>query len=544
MNSDEKPCLVPAGQGFSVLYKNRYLYSRYSPQTAAERAVEALTIRPQSLVLVFSPLLCYGLEALFKKIPDNSFVLFVEKEAALIDLTVQYLSPFLKAHTNSVLCTPDTIQDVVSLFDVSAGSIPLSCVRRTVPVELSSAYRLNEAFYTQITKIIDGGINQFWRNRITLIKLGRLYAKNLLRNLGRIPASRMLVPNSVESPFLICGAGPSLDTQIPFIKRFQNKLFIIAVDSALVPLLKNGIRPDAVLAVECQLANEKAFIGAVKSGVPIIADLTSRPQILSLTGGDVYFFVSEYEKTTFFNRVCDVAANVPVFEPLGSVGLSALEAALFLRKTDDVPVLFCGLDFAFVPCKTHCNESPAHTLMLASHNRLKPLLNADSSFRKDTVAVTGKNRTVCLTQPSLLGYGKNFEVHYAGKKNVFDISDFGIDTGCVKLTEQLAEKVLSSFNDKSSGGFARQPLHNNAIKIADFYRTEKDMLQKLRQMLVSGGDSAQILEIIKKCEYLYLHFPDGYKTPTDDLSFLKRVRGEIDFFLKDLEYGEKICKNR
>ena len=95
MNSDEKPCLVPAGQGFSVLYKNRYLYSRYSPQTAAERAVEALTIRPQSLVLVFSPLLCYGLEALFKKIPDDSFVLFVEKEAALIDLTVQYLSAFL-----------------------------------------------------------------------------------------------------------------------------------------------------------------------------------------------------------------------------------------------------------------------------------------------------------------------------------------------------------------------------------------------------------------------------------------------------------------
>ena len=103
---------------------------------------------------------------------------------------------------------------------------------------------------------------------------------------------------------------------------------------------------------------------------------------------------------------------------------------------------------------------------------------------------------------------------------------------------------MSSFNDKSSGGFARQPLHNNAIKIADFYHTEKDMLQKLRQMLVSGGDSAQILEIIKKCEYLYLHFPDGYKTPTDDLSFLKRVRGEIDFFLKDLDYGEKICKNR
>ena len=539
MTTDEKPCLVPAGQGFSVLYKNRYFYSRYSPESAAERAVEALSVRPQSLVLVFSPLLCYGLENLFKKITDDSFVLFIEKEAALKEMTMEHLSPFLAAHTNSFFIAPETLQDVVALFDEENGPLNLSLLRRTVAVELSQACRLNEDFYSRVTKIIDTGINQFWRNRITLIKLGRLYAKNLLRNIGRIPASHILIPNSVESPFLICGAGPSLDSQIAFIKKMQKKLFIIAVDSALVPLLKNGIRPDAVLAVECQLANEKAFIGTVKSGVPLIADLTSRPQILKLTGGTLCFFLSEYQKTTFLKRVCATAKKIPVFEPLGSVGLSALEAALFLRKSEDTPVLFCGLDFSFVPCKTHCRESPSHAQMLAYHNRLKPILNPDSSFRTDTVSVIGKNETPCLTQPSLLGYGKNFQAHYANKKNVFDLSAFGIDTGCRKLSKTDAELLLSAFGNKNENFLQQLPVNTDTQAIAEFYRNEKQMLSQLRTMLIEGGDESRILEIAEKCEYLYLHFPDGYKKPSIDLSFLKRIRSETDFFIKDIEYGEK-----
>ena len=38
-----------------------------------------------------------------------------------------------------------------------------------------------------------------------------------------------------------------------------NDFFIICVDSALKPLLEYKINPDIVVAVESQLANEKAF---------------------------------------------------------------------------------------------------------------------------------------------------------------------------------------------------------------------------------------------------------------------------------------------
>ncbi|MEE3314782.1 MAG: hypothetical protein VZR56_11580, partial [Treponema sp.] len=50
--------------------------------------------------------------------------------------------------------------------------------------------------------------------------------------------------------------------------------------------------------------------------------------------------------------------------------------------------------------------------------------------------------------------------------------------------------------------------------------------------------SEQIRSILEKREYLFLHFPDGYKLCMEE-NFLKRVRAEIDFFLKEMKIGEK-----
>ena len=71
---NEKPCLVEAKQGFSVSYKNKLLYSKYNPISPIEKAIENLSIPDGTLVLAFSPVLCYGLDLLLKKIQNNSFL--------------------------------------------------------------------------------------------------------------------------------------------------------------------------------------------------------------------------------------------------------------------------------------------------------------------------------------------------------------------------------------------------------------------------------------------------------------------------------------
>ena len=74
-----EPCLVETRQGFSVLYQNKPLYSKYAPKDSIKKIIDSLNILPNTLILCFSPLLAYGLEELFEKLPENCFVLALEK---------------------------------------------------------------------------------------------------------------------------------------------------------------------------------------------------------------------------------------------------------------------------------------------------------------------------------------------------------------------------------------------------------------------------------------------------------------------------------
>ena len=73
---------------------------------------------------------------------------------------------------------------------------------------------------------------------------------------------------------------------------------------------------------------------------------------------------------------------------------------------------------------------------------------------------------------------------------------------------------------------------------------EKNALLRIKEVLSKGEKalptpkpnlSAEIENLLSKREYLYLHFPDGYRFEAGNLSFLKRISNEIDFFLKNFE---------
>ncbi|HPX28065.1 MAG TPA: hypothetical protein PLG87_14760, partial [Treponemataceae bacterium] len=113
--NNQKPCLVPAGQGFSVLYNNRYLFSKYNPVQSCERLISSLHILPGSLIVVFSPVLGYGLQSLIHKIDSDSYIIAVETDPVLFDFSLPYID---KYRSNSqfeyLYITPDT--DGISLF--------------------------------------------------------------------------------------------------------------------------------------------------------------------------------------------------------------------------------------------------------------------------------------------------------------------------------------------------------------------------------------------------------------------------------------------
>ena len=545
----EEPCLVQAGQGFSVLYKNRFLYSKYSPQKAIEQTVANLDILPQTLILCFSPCLWYGLKELLTKIPKDSLILGIEADKKLFELAEKKLNEIKKScHQDSkkiLLTSPSKIEALIKT---------LPHFRRTVSIEMSGGTFFYKTLYSQTALFSQNFIASFWKNRITLVKMGRLFCKNFFRNLREIPAEQSIPHCSpfFLRPFIVFGAGESTETFLLSVsKKTLQKCTVLAVDAALPVLLKHKIQPDFIIAVESQLAIEKAYIGANKTKAAIISDLASRPAVLRHTKGRHLYFYSEFSESEFLKSAESKGILPAKIPPLGSVGLTAVYLALFMRFDSNVPVFVTGLDFSYSLGFTHARGAPAHTARLISSNRFKPVENYDAAFKADAKTVPGKNGTV-ITDTALKNYAALFVNYFKDSKKLYDAGFSGLNLSLPSVTTEQIENFCQPLGQKKEGEFDalyEQNKKNSSssdikIKTKTYLLEEKNALLRIKELLSKGEKAApaptpnlraEIENLLSKREYLYLHFPDGYRFEAGNLSFLKRISNEIDFFLKNFE---------
>ena len=597
---------VQTERGMSVLYAGQYLFSRYDPEKTLRTLLDSLTFQSGTLILCFSPVLPFTVELIKKKLAsqraDNCFILGIEKDVHLYRLYCKAASTFkksvLKKTTDSappaaVMQKTSGVQGTIGTPEKTAeANVPAAIVlleraqdtavllekggfpdnqqnreryfgdklpnegtfRRISVIDGSAGVRLHKDFYDDAADYAQNSINVFWKNRITLVRLGRLFSRNALKNCARAAVSVPLVKQSVCRPILVCGAGTSLNRLIPFIRINRTRLHILAVDAALRSLLDQGIRADAVIAVESQAATSKAFTGTAGTDIPLIADLCSRAQILRITGGSVSFFISEYYANPLLERIKQTLGNLSVLPPLGSVGLVSMEIALLLRA-QNVPVFTCGLDFSYPAGISHCKEAPSQKESHRVSNRFFPAGNPESAFHNGAFFAKSKSGSDFVCDPALRGYAQLFSARYKNAAQVYDLADEGLDTGLPRLTETQASAMLDTFfcnnGTSTSASSAVEDNKKNAgtgtnkscAPIDFFYLAEKKRLTDLRGILTGSlpaVSKGELLERLSECSYLYLHFPDGYKNPQSDKnflnqSFLNRIRSEIDVFLKDID---------
>ena len=315
---NEKPRLVSTGQGFSFLntveYKGRLLYSKYNPTRAVESVIEKTDILPGTLVVLYSPLLWYGLKKLISKIPEGCKIIAIEADSALEKIAREKL-------------TETGFSDKVKLFNLNNATIiekeiksflSTGSLKRSIRIDFSAGVQFSKELYDYTALAIQDIIGTFWKNRITLSKFGRLFSKNLVSNLKKLPSSFLLedVEKTVGKPVLVLGAGEGLDT-INWKKTNPKAFFIIAVDAALSPLMDRGIIPDAIVGMESQMAIQKAYTGTSEklkgSGITFFADLSSRYEIvdqMEKENARIVFFASRYADGKFFDSFVGIMFSV------------------------------------------------------------------------------------------------------------------------------------------------------------------------------------------------------------------------------------------
>jgi hypothetical protein len=188
-----------------------------------------------------------------------------------------------------------------------------------------------------------------------------IFFKNLYHNSMALPQSfraNGLFNHFKNVPAIICGAGPSLNKNIQFLKTLKNKSLILAGGSAINVLDTYGVSPNFVLGIDPTTNEAQGFGDSISYEVPHVYRLRLNPEALKIIHGPKLYVSG----TGWFPIEGWVEESMGLgrgnFDEGYSVTCFAVEYAKALGCS---PIIFVGVDLAYTDMKEYPEglKSPA-----------------------------------------------------------------------------------------------------------------------------------------------------------------------------------------
>ncbi|MDR0447484.1 MAG: DUF115 domain-containing protein, partial [Treponema sp.] len=200
---------------------------------------------------------------------------------------------------------------------------------------------------------------------------------NIIRNLSLAEEQRGGILPVRKA--LICAAGPSLEDQIPMIKRIRGKQkesesIIIAVDTSLPALLQHDLEPDAVISIDCQHISYRHFFNTLPEKTRLFLDLASPPTVAARTKNR-FFFSGGHPLSRYISRVW---RPLPILDTSGAnVAFAALSLAESIGARE---LTLYGADFSYPRGKTYARGTYIYSYFDQFQSRYSPLESQHSAF--------------------------------------------------------------------------------------------------------------------------------------------------------------------
>lgn len=513
--NDNSPLAVDTGRGLIINYQGKNLYSQYNPVKTPETIAETAVLHEETLYIVPSPLLLYGIEKLLYRLPETSFILAIEIDQKLMKISMNHIKPINNSQFHYVRL--DSREQIKMIIE----DLGTERFRRCQLLPINNGYNLYKEKYDYLYNFASFLLSTFWRNRLTINKLGNLWIKNILLNAQKV-SSRC--PDNNGKPIIICGAGASLEQSLSLLKRNRESVYIMAVDTALTPLLDSNIIPDIVFALEAQFYNLGDFYNLKNHKIDLLTDITGYPPVCRKMNGETYFFISDFFENSLLRRLKEkniVSITIP---PLGSVGVAAVYTAIQIFDTD---IFLTGLDFSFVPGKSHTKGSPFTNSLLRSSSRFIPAGSYKSAMNRAILTLPGKNPQLTISTDAVLNSYAKLLIDIISQENrIFDLSTTGYPLGAEYVDEVSFKKLLTKKLKKENISPGDLPTKSDLRK---FLKNEKFLLNKLigewddfdKSMLENIPES--LMGSLNDVDYVYIDFPDRLPHPQKDVSFVSRA---------------------
>ena len=210
-------------------------------------------------------------------------------------------------------------------------------------VIFSPLHSLNEAYYDRMRNEL---VRQYLVVRPMMevnLRTAPIIQGNTFENLTIMapsPDISEIGDEMKDIPFILVGAGPSLDESIDFLKSVQDKSIIVCSNSPLRKLLNNGIKPHLVFTADPQEPTLAGFKGVDVAGLTLACPFSAYPEIVRLFDGRILSWCTFNPIVDLVKKYMGKPPGSPIMEK-GTVSGCVLDLSRLLGSKK---VLFVGQD--------------------------------------------------------------------------------------------------------------------------------------------------------------------------------------------------------
>jgi hypothetical protein len=340
--------LVPTREDAAgLLYGGRTLASRVAPVTEAGRLAETVDPTQTAAVCLLGFAAGHHVRAIVERLGRAGVVVCFEPDTALLRSVLSAVdhSGWLAGANMIVLTNAD---DRAAISSAIAGSEGLMALGVKIIEHAPSAARLAgeaQRFADRFTEVVQS----LKAVVATTLVQSETTLRNLLMNAdayAAAPGLGALAGAASGRVGIVVAAGPSLERNIEQLARpeVRERAVLIAAQTVLRPLLRRGIRPRFVTALDYHEISARFYEGLTAEdvdGVTLVADPKVNPAVLAAWPGAVMLARSELLDELLGNELAGEKAEL---KPGATVAHLSCYLARFLGCD---PVVLVGQDLGF-----------------------------------------------------------------------------------------------------------------------------------------------------------------------------------------------------
>ncbi len=351
----------------------RLLASRVAPRREGAILAGDVDVASVATVVVLGFALGYHAEALASRLRETGLVIAFEPDAALLRAVLSRIDHSAWLGKGNVLVLTGDV-DRARLATAIAGAETLLGLGTKILAHPASRRRLGERAdrfaedFAHVMKAVRTHL-------VTTLVQVETTLRNLLQNAGtyaQAPGVADLAGRCAGRPAILVAAGPSLARTIDLLARpgVRERFVIVAVQTALKPLLAKGIKPHFVTALDYHEISTRFYEGLTPDmvrGVTLVAEPKANPAILDAFPGVV---------RCPGDHVLDDLLGPSFARDMGALrpGATVAHLAYYLaRHLGCDPVILVGQDLGFTDGQYYGANAAIHNVWAGELNEFNTL---------------------------------------------------------------------------------------------------------------------------------------------------------------------------